>query len=94
MPHQRGPALNARISEPSRNPSLAMILNMKGTADDVVAGEELVTSEEAEVVIDKAAESAVCIAVVSDVRNSVYEDVKSVVVDTEAGADASVGSVI
>lgn len=71
-----------------------MILNMKGTADDVVAGKELVTSEETEVVIDKAAESVVCIAVVCDVGYSVYEDVKSVVVNTETGIDASVGSVI
>ena len=68
-------------------------MNLKGAAEDVVAGEELVVSGEPEIVADNVAESVVSIVVVSDAERAAYEEVKSVV-DTVTVVEVSTASVI
>ena len=78
---------------PGTKGPLEIALNLKGAAEDVVAGEELVVSGEPEIVADNVAESVVSIAVVSDAERAAYEEVQSVV-DTVTVVEVSTASAI
>jgi len=72
---------------------LEITLNLKGAAEDVVAGEELVVSGESDVVPDSVAEPVVSNVVVSDAERAAYEEVKSIV-DTVIVVEVSTASAV